>query len=55
MASFKTKDNVKKSELFIGNTPEESLQIAKQQNIGCKYFRVGKIAYNTLGEKLKTA
>lgn len=53
MVSYASKDNAKFSQLFIGATPEEALRNAKKANIGYKNFKVGKTAYNTLGEKFK--
>jgi len=50
--SFSSKDNVKFKELYMGNTPEEALQSAKNSKPGYKNFKVGKTAFNTLGEKM---
>jgi len=49
--SHTSKDGVKFNDLVIGNTPAESLENAKKGNIGHKGFKVGKTAFNTLGEK----
>lgn len=49
--SYLSKDNKKFKELFLGETPELALMTAKESRIGCKNFKVGRTAYNTLGEK----
>lgn len=50
--TYKTTSNDTKKELFIGSTPEESLNNAKQQKRFSKGFKVSKTKYNTLGEKV---
>ena len=52
LVTFKSKDGIKKSELYMGNTPEEAAEQAKKSNFGCKDFKAGKTAFNTLGEKI---
>ena len=44
-------NGVKSKELFMGETPQEALQAAKAARPSYKGFKVGKTAYNTLGEK----
>lgn len=49
--AYRSADGKKFNELFIGETPAESLENAKKSKIGYSGFKVGKTAYNTLGEK----
>jgi hypothetical protein len=50
--SFQSRDGKKQKQLYMGNTPEEALQAAKNVNIRYKSFKVGKTAFNCLGEKI---
>lgn len=50
--TFKSKDGVKNTQLYMGNTPLEAIERAKKSNAGCKDFKAGRTAFNTLGEKI---
>ena len=52
LVTFKSNDGIIKKELYTGNTPEEAAEQAKKSNAGCKDFKAGKTAFNTLGEKI---
>ena len=53
IVSFQSKDGVKLKDLYMGDTPTQALKAAKKSNPYMKSFKVGKTAYNTLGEKFK--
>lgn len=50
--TFKSKDGIGYKQLTIGNSPLESLNNAKYNNLFCVKFKVGAYPYNSLGERL---